>query len=201
MKKSNIAIILAPVLLAPILLSSCIPVFLAGAGTGGVIAAQERTPGGAVDDTGTRLAINNQFIQKDSGDIFRNVTIKVTEGRVMLTGDVDKPESRVDAAELAWKVKGVREVINEIQVNDQTGVLDYAKDSWIANQIRTKFILEKNFHSVNYNVEVVNGVVYLLGIAQDQEELDKATYIASTTGNVQKVVSHVVLKDDPRRTK
>jgi len=38
-----------------------------------------------------------------------------------------------------------------------------------------------------------------MGIAQDQHELDKATTIASTTNYVQKVVSYVRLKDDPRR--
>ncbi|HEU5046706.1 MAG TPA: BON domain-containing protein [Rickettsiales bacterium] len=195
MKKLSLAIIAAP-----LLVSGCVPLIFAGAGTGAVVAQQDRTPGHAVDDTGIRLAINNQFLQKgDVNDLYRNVTIKVTEGRVLLTGDVDKPETKIKAAELAWNVKGVREVINEIQVNDKTGIMDYAKDSWIANTVRSRFILEKGLHSVNYNVEVVNGVVYLMGIAQDQAELDKATYIASTTSGVQKVVNHAVLRDDPRR--
>lgn len=196
MKKIHLAAVLAP-----IVLTGCIPAIFAGAGTAGVVTAQERSAGNAVDDTGIRLTINHEFIQKDINDIFRNVTIKVTEGRVLLTGDVDKPESKIEATQLAWKAKGVKEVINEIQVNDQTGVIDYAKDSWIANQVRTKLLIEKNLRSINYNVEVVNGVVYLMGIAQDQAELDKAAYLASTTPRVTQVISHVVLKDDQRRTK
>jgi len=195
MKKTPLVIICAA-----LCLSGCIPVIFAGAGTAGVVAAQDRTAGNAVDDADIRLAINDQFLRKgDVGDLFRNVTIKVTEGRVMLTGDVDKPESKRLATELTWKVKGVKEVMNEIQVNDQTGVLDYAQDSWIANEVRTKLILEKGVRSVNYNVEVVNDVVYLMGIAEDQAELDKVTYLASTTAHVKQVVSHVVMKDDPRR--
>jgi hypothetical protein len=38
-----------------------------------------------------------------------------------------------------------------------------------------------------------------MGIAQDQTELNKATYAASTIQYVQKVISYVRLKNDPRR--
>ncbi len=182
-------------------LTGCIPLLLGGAGTAGVVAAQERSTGNAVDDNSIRLSLYDKFIQRDAKDIFRNVAVHVTEGRVLLTGDVDKPDSKVEAVRLAWETRGVKEVMDEIQVNDQTGALDYAQDSWIANQIRTKLLLEKNLRSVNYSVEVVNGVVYLMGIAENQEELGKATYIASTTSHVKQVISHVVLRDDPRRTK
>ena len=194
-------IFLTAAIIAPVVLTGCIPVLLGGAAAGGVVAAQERTPGGAVDDSGIKLALDDRFIKQDAGDIFKNVATHVTEGRVLLTGDVDKPESKVEAVRLAWTVNGVKEVMDEIQVNDQTGVWDYAQDSWIANQIRTKLLLEKDLRSVNYSVEVVNGIVYLMGIAQNQTELDKATYLASTTAHVKQVVSHVIMRDDPRRAK
>lgn len=181
-------------------LSGCIPsLVLTGATTTGVVAAQERSAGNAVDDAGIKLTIYNLYLKQGFGDLFKNVTVRVTEGRVMLTGNVDKPETSVDAVKLAWQATGVREVINEIQVNDRTGIVDYARDGWIATQIRTKLLLEKNVRSINYSVEVVNGVVYLMGIAQDEEELRKVTYIASITSHVKQVVSHVLLKDDQRR--
>jgi osmotically-inducible protein OsmY len=187
-------------LLSLVILGGCIPsLVLTGATTTGVVASQERSAGNAVDDAGIRLTIYNLYIRKDVNDLFKNVAIRVTEGRVMLTGSVDKPETSVEAVRLAWRASGVHEVINEIQVNDKTGIVDYARDAWIATQVRTKLLFEKNVRSVNYNVEVVNNVVYLMGIAQDQEELTKATYLASITPYVKQVVSHVLLKDDPRR--
>lgn len=188
------------VLFSSLLLTGCIPLVVgAGAGTGGVVAAEEKSAGSAVDDTKIKLAISSEFAQKDVSDLFRNVVVKVSEGRVQLTGDVDKPESKVEATRLAWQADGVKEVMNEIQVNDSTGIMDYAQDSWIANQIRTRLLLEKDLHSVNYSVEVVNGVVYLMGIAQNADELSKAQYIAGTTPHVTKVVSNVILKNDSRR--
>jgi len=181
-------------------LSGCVPAMVtAGATTSGVVAAQERSAGNAVDDAGIRLTLENLYFNRDINDLFKNVEVRVTEGRVLLTGDVNRPETKVEAVTLAWRARGVREVIDEIQVNDKASAVDYARDSWISAQIRSRFLFEKNLRSVNYNVETVNGVVYLLGIAQNNEELNKATYIASTTRYVKQVVSHVILKDDPRR--
>ncbi len=183
-------------------LQGCLPTLLvSGATTTGVVVAQERSVGNAVDDAGIRLALNNLFLQKDINDLFRNVNIRVQEGRVMLTGSVDKPETSVEAVRLAWKPKGVKEVMNEIQVNDKSGVTDYARDAWINAQIRSKLLFEKGVQSVNYNVETVNNVVYIMGIAQNQDELSKVTYLASTTSYVKEVISHVVMRDDPRRSK
>jgi len=180
-------------------ITGCWPLVLGGAAETAVVAAQERSVGNAVDDAGILLQIKSKYTQQDVNDLLVNVEIKVVEGRVLLTGNVDKPETAVEAVRLAWLVPGVREVMNEIQVNDKTGFKDYALDVWISTQVRTRLLVAKNIRSVNYSVLTVNGVVYLMGIAQDQAELERATYVASTTSYVKQVVSHVRLKDDPRR--
>jgi osmotically-inducible protein OsmY len=164
-----------------------------------VVALQERSAGHTVDDTTIRTKLNAIYASKDFKDLFWNVDIRVNEGRVLLTGNVNKPETSVEAVRVAWTVDGVKEVINELQVNDKSGLWDYAKDVWIEQQIRTRALFAKDVRSVNYSVQVVNATVYLMGIAQDQAELDRMTYIARTTKGVQKVISHVRLKDDPRR--
>jgi len=103
------------------------------------------------------------------------------------------------AVDMAWKVNGVKEVINEIQVENTSDVIDAAKDVWIETQIEGELLLTKGIHSSNYNVECVNGIVTLMGIAQDDTELSKVTDIASHTSGVKQVISHVIMKDDPRR--
>lgn len=180
-------------------LSGCVPI-LVGAGTeSAVVVAQERSVGNAVDDAGILLRIKNLYAKQDYKDLLANVEIKVVEGRVLLTGNVDKPDSQIEAVRLAWQVEGVKEVINEVQISDKAGLGNYARDVWISTQVRARLVLAKDVHSINYSVITVNQVVYLMGIAQDQGELDRATYVASTTSYVQRVVSYVRLKDDPRR--
>lgn len=180
-------------------LSGCIPLFIGGATETAVVVAQERSVGNAVDDAGMYLQIKNLYAKHDYKDLLANVEIKVVEGRVLLTGNVDKPESQIEAVKLAWQVNGVKEVINEIQINDQSGFINYAKDVWISTQVRTRLLFGKDIHNINYSVITVNQVVYLMGIAQDEAELNRATNVASSTSYVKRVVSYVRLKNDPRR--
>lgn len=190
----------AALLASLLLISGCAPLIIGAGGEAAVVAAQERSVGNAVDDTGILLRIKNNFAKQQSKDMLVNVEVKVVEGRVLLTGNVDQPESQIEAVRLAWQVEGVREVMNEIQINDKAGFANYARDVWISTQIRSRFLFEKHLHSINYSVITVNQVVYLMGIAQDENELARATHIASTTQYVQRVVSYVTLKSDPRRS-
>jgi osmotically-inducible protein OsmY len=56
-------------------------------------------------------------------------------------------------------------------------------------------------NSINYSVEVVNGTVYLLGVSADQAEHDRVVGIARNMANVRRVVTHIINRDDPRRTR
>lgn len=181
------------------LASGCVPVVMYGAGKTAEVVAQERTTGDFLDDASLLTKIKERFLNRDFNDLFANVEVKVLEGRVLLTGNVDKPETRIEAERLVWEIPGVHEVVNEIQFTDQSGFNNYALDVWISTQVRTRLLVAKNVRSVNYSVNTVNQTVYLLGIAQDQDELDRAVNVAATTQYVKQVVSHVVLKDDPRR--
>lgn len=180
-------------------LSGCVPLVV-GAGTEtAVVVAQERSVGNAVDDASILLRIKNLYLQQEKKDLLLSVEIKVVEGRVLLTGNVDLPESQIQAVRLAWQVDGVREVLNEIQINNQAGFMNYARDVWISGQVKGRLLITKGIRSINYSIITVNQVVYVMGLAQDQAELNRVTNVAGTTNYVQRVVSYVRLKSDPRR--
>lgn len=160
--------------------------------------AQERSIVDTASDTGLSITVNQMLLQTDPR-LFRKVGVEVVEGRVLLTGEVERPEQRIDATKVAWGVDGVREVINEIQVVDNTGVVSTAKDSWITTRLRSKLLGDRNVIDLNYNIETVNGVIYLIGIARSQKELELVTFYARSISGVEKVINHVWLKDDPRR--
>ena len=194
LKKKFVPLLLASAAVLP-MLQGCIPVVAGGAAATGVAAAQERTVGGAVDDTTIWAEIKHHYIQADINELLEDVNVEVNEGRVLLTGSVRDPQTRVDAVKYAWKPNGVKEVINEINVTDKSSLKDLAKDTWITTQIKSKFLLNQDIRSINYYVETINGVVYLLGVAQDQQELDAATNLASTVNGVQRVISYMRMKD------
>jgi len=172
---------------------------VSAATAGGVAVVQERSVGDAVDDLTIRAELNQLFFE-DNVDLLQSVSFNVIEGRVLLKGSVKKQEHRVQALELAWQAGGVRELINEIQVTDRGGIVNYARDAWISTQLKAEILFDSNIYAINYNVETINGIIYVVGIAQDTAELDLVIEQARRIKNVKKVVSHVVMKDDPRRT-
>jgi osmotically-inducible protein OsmY len=181
------------------LLQGCVELAIATGATVGVAAMQERGVKGTAKDQAIRAEINHLWLQKDHR-YFGDLNLQVQEGRVLVSGTVKDAETRAEAIQLVWQAENVREVINEVEVTDEGGgVVGYGRDTAINTELRTRLLFAKNVDSVNYSIETVNGNVYLLGVAQNQQELDRVLEIARNISNVRRVVSHVLLIDDPRR--
>ncbi|MDB1135545.1 BON domain-containing protein [Candidatus Anaplasma sp. TIGMIC] len=160
--------------------------------TGAVVAMQERTVGDVIDDASILIKLNRELFRYG---IFSSVTAKVSEGRVLLLGTVASPEKRMQAEKAAWQQKDVKEVVNEIVI--EQGAVDlrtYAADSAISAQVRARLVVRAGVKSVNYSVNTVGGVVYLMGIAQSQKELNTAIAVAKRVRGVKQVISYVRLK-------
>jgi len=175
-------------------ISGCQTVYMTGVSKAVLIDKEERSFNNYVADTIILAQLKNEYFSNNE-NIFFQVSVDVIEGRVMLTGIVEQIDERIEATKLAWGIKGVNEVINEIQISNDEGILDYADDLVMKTKINAKLLLEKNILNLNYSVEVVNGIVYLIGIAQDQKELDAVTEISKNTYGVTSVISYVRLKD------
>lgn len=186
-------------LLAGLGLAGCVEAAVAGGATVGTTAMQERGVKGAATDMGIRAEINHYWLNQDHR-LFIDLSLQVYEGRALVSGVVKDAQVRADAIQLAWKAKGVREVINEVEVVPQgTGVVDYARDTAISTELKGRLLFAKEINSVNYSIEVVNGSIYLLGVAQSATELDRVLNVARNINNVKRVVTHILMKDDPRR--
>jgi osmotically-inducible protein OsmY len=172
-------------------LTSCAVAVGAGAAVGGA-AAEERGLRVRASDLAIEAKITDKYVQERL-KMLTAVGVEVYEGRVLLTGATTDTSLSDRAVALAWQVDGVQTVINEIQ-NVDTGVADFAHDSWITTQLVSKITFDRDILSINYNVETVNRVVYLIGIGQNQAEVDKVIAQASNIEYVTKVVNYVRIK-------
>lgn len=172
--------------------TACAPVAVGGVAAGAAMAAsEERGLGGFVSDFEIQAQINKLWFDH-SVDLLNRIDMTVDRGRVLLIGRARDATQRLDAARLAWQAKGVREVINEIQVDGTDGsLIDGAKDTWISTQIRGRITVESDVASQNYSVDTVGGVVYLMGVAKSPAELDLVLRHARSVVGVKRVVSHV----------
>ena len=178
-------------LMAP-LLSGCGVIAGIGAATG-VAAYQERGVEGAANDLKIQIRIVDKWLDKDS-EIFRKISLEVYQARVLLTGYAKDEKMRAESVRLAWQAQGVKEVLNEIQLDTDKKETSLARDSWITTQLKSKITFDKKIYAVNYFLETVNGIVYLLGVAQTQEELDLVKAYARNLNYVRRVISHVRIK-------
>ncbi len=168
---------------------------MVGAGAiAGNAAMQDRGFVKTVEDTALETKINANLLSY-SAELFVDVSVEVYEGRALLTGKVKRTNDRIEAVRVAWNVSGVREVINEIQVEDTSDLLDAARDHWVTAELATQITFDKQIKSVNYSIDTVNGTVYLMGIAQSQAELDRVRNTARQLSYVRRIVSYVRIKD------
>jgi osmotically-inducible protein OsmY len=186
--------------LSGLALAACTPTGMV-IGTSAVLVrsvVQERSTMDALGDTEIELSITNGLLNH-SGELFRDVSVDVIEGRVLLTGSVPEREHKIDAVRIVWETEGVSAVEDELTVAEDSGTKAYLEDVRISNTLRFALLTDVKVSSVNYNVETVDRVVHLTGLAKSNVELDRVIRHAQGVKGVERVVSHVLTIDDPRR--
>ncbi len=179
-------------------LSGCaalLPISVAGTA---VLISDERSVGKMIDDKLIYTNITSELSKRGGGQMFMAITVTVLEGRVLLTGSIASQNYINEAIKIAWSIRGVKEVIDGLIV-EMKPMSDSANDIFIEKAIDSRLLLEKKLISTNYKVIVNHNIVHILGIAQNQDEMDRALHIASNTKGVKKVMNYIILKNDPRR--
>lgn len=195
--QSNAPLIAGLLLVASLALSGCASAVI-GVGSAAVAASStEKGVSTSFSDGVIFTKLHDKFIQNDAS-LSTAVDVSVSDGAVLMTGKVKTPEEKITATRLAWEIKGVREVVNEIQVTDQSTIKDIAKDLAASAQLRARLIAEKDVSSLNFSIDVVNGVVYLSGVAASPEEMNKVVALAQDLRFAQKVVNYITLQTDLR---
>lgn len=182
-------------ILSALVLQSCSPLGLA-VGAGASLATASQTEKGlrqSAEDLRARAEILHYLFQKDI-NLFSAVSVSVDGGRVLLTGSINNPRNRIETTKLAWRGTGVKEVINEVQVKDSSSLTDQARDLLINKTLQAKLLLDEKIKFINYSIDTVNSTVYLFGIAQNQNELERVIGLARSIGYVENVVNYTVVK-------
>src|SRR5258705_4906037 len=190
----RVLIRLAPLVLIP-LLSGCVWVAAADFVAGVSAARQDRTIGNAIDDARIKTTLDGR-LAKDSPGLYLSVSTTVVEGRVLLAGRVSKPEERLNATRVAWSVEGVLKVDNDIEVSDFFGWLDGPADFLMRTQLAAILLADESIKDVNYTTDVVHGVVYLMGVAQDKDEVERVVAHAQKVNGVKRGENYVVMSKD-----
>ena len=169
-------------------------------GTGVDITFDPRTIGMQIDDTIMRKNLSARLALKDK-KYFLSIQSEVIDGRIFLSGKVDKPEEKIKITKMAWETKGVRSVKNAITIKGQSNFKSTAKDILITSQLRSALILNKKTKARNYTLETINKNIYIFGIAMDKEEKDEVINEANQIYDVKEIFPSIYLASELSRNK
>ena len=184
-------------LLSSFALTSCIETAV-GLGTAAVAASTtEKGFSTSVSDTVIEAKLTDKLLKNDASFV-TGVESSVNNGSVLMTGKLDTQDQKILATRLAWEIKGVKEVINEIQLVSDKSVKATAKDLAASAQLRAALIGDQEISSLNYSIDVVNGIVYLSGVAANEKERERVITHAQGLRFAKKVVNYIILSTDKR---
>ena len=187
LKKINIFIIIG---LLTTLGCSGPQVMTTGAGAAIAAAEDEKTLGDVFDDTSISIGIKDRVFMYEA-ILITKIGVDVEKGKVLLTGILKDQNKRVEVVRLAWKQPGVKEVINEIEIEDSFNIKNYAEDKIIQVQLVGKVLADKNIKKLKYNFEVQNKVIFILGVTSNEAELERVFDHARSIKGVQDIISYV----------
>ena len=160
-------------------------------------ASKEKGLGTIFNDNIIKTKISN-LIFKNNQDLIPNTSVFVNNGSVLFTGKVNDPDKKVLLTKIAWKIKGVNEVNNEIQITNVSSIKNIARDIASMGEIRARIMSDKKINSLNFSIDVVNDIVYLSGVAANLNEIKLVTGHASSARFVKEVYNYIILIKDTR---
>ena len=180
-------------------LSGCASAIVGGAATLSLAGVQERSIKDAAIDLEIELLIQDNMFREDTEKMFSAIDVIVIEQRVLLVGNVVNEKIRDKAATIAWETNKVKEVLNEVTINKNLNLVSSAKDARISLNLSGLLIGDSNISDINFSHSVSGQTIYIIGIAENDSELNNVLNHARTIQGVKKVVSHIILKNDPIR--
>ncbi|AAU03856.1 BON domain-containing protein [Rickettsia typhi] len=174
-------------------ISACLPAIFTAVTATGIVASKDQPMSKTLNDVKIATGIKADLVKNNFKDLGAKINVEVSQGRVLLTGNIQKETDALKAVKIAWDQTGVQEVINELKVNKNNNHFDlvqYTKDTMITTQIKAKNLVRKDIKFANYTILTIDNIVYLFGVARSEEELEKLASIASKIKGVEKVVCY-----------
>ena len=180
------------------ILTGCVGTSSTGVfGTGVTIALDPRTIGTQIDDSIMQKNLITRLTLKEKS-YFLSIKTQVLDGHIILTGNVNNPEEKLQITKLAWETEGVRSVKNDIKIKEKFSFKRSAKDALISSQLKTAMILDKEIKASNYNVDTYKKKIFIYGIAMNSDERKKVISEAKKILDVEDVVASIFLVEDLR---
>lgn len=154
----------------------------------------QRAPGEHVDDAVLLTSVKAALIDNSTTKA-HDINVEVNRGVVQLNGDVESQEQKSEATKVARNVDGVKEVKNNLTVQQGSRTAgEYVDDSILTAKVKAKLIESSETKAHQINVETNQGVVHLSGFVNDQAAKSAAGEVARSVTGVKDVKNELSVK-------
>lgn len=170
----------------------------------GTVSPQREAVDRSVSDASLQADVYVALLEKLGRDGLP-IDVSVSDGRVLLTGNVDQRSAQELAEEVVLSVPGVRSVDNRVTAPSGSGAqtapgqaadhLDLeVQDGILEARVGKNLLAEIGRYAFDLEVEAAAGVVSLRGTLPDQERKTIALRAAEQTAGVKKVIDLLRLR-------
>lgn len=149
-----------------------------------------------VDDATLLAKVKGKLASDPEINPFR-INVDVEEGVVRLSGAVEKPLARREAARLARGTVGVKKVINDLKIGKET-IGQQIDDATLASRVKARFAADPEVRARDIDVDAEDGVIVLTGRVDTEAQKEEAEDLAQATEGVWRVRNLLKTADDPR---
>jgi len=177
-----------------LLVNSCTIVVSTAGSLVGNATTSTRGFSGTIEDTYLMSKIVSKITLMKLSN-FSNITVSVNNGNVLLAGNIENQEKRLELIKKVWWIDGVEEVYNELEIGPPISFSEKTEDFIFEAKIEKRLLFEPGIYTNNYSVDVVNGNVYVMGISSDIEEKTKVENFLNNMNDIKKLI---LLVDTPK---
>jgi osmotically-inducible protein OsmY len=147
----------------------------------------ERTMGQLIEDDNIETKAVVNIHAADDGFDDAHIVVVSFNGYVLLAGQVTDEKLKAAATDIVRKIHDVRRIYNELEIASPSSGMTRTSDTWITTKVKSWLLGSTSIEGTRVKVVTENGVVYLMGLAT-QEESDRIAAKAASIGGVQRVV-------------
>lgn len=180
------ALIVIPVCAS--LLGGCVAAMLGAATVTTIdVVHERRTLGAYIDDGAIELQIQQAMMRNDEVSEETSLSPTSMNGIVLLTGQAQNAAVKNRVIDYIEQLEGVRQVVDESEITDRSGLRTQAHDGWLTTKVKTALYRGTGFDANRVKVVTEQRTVYLMGLLS-RAEAARAVDVARHVDGVARVV-------------
>ncbi len=164
----------------------------------GSAATTERGLAKTVEDTYLMTKIMTKVSALNLSNL-ANIKVSVAFGNVLISGNSETHEKRLQIINSIWEVDDVKTIYNEIHIGDALSIDERAKDLYLKSLIKARLLLKSGIYSNNYSIDVVKENVYVIGLATDLDEKSNVETYLEEMKDIKKLVTIISFPRQPQK--